>query len=72
MVVAEYKLSDAGIVVSRELPILDEGESITISRCRYKGQPSLLIEVVSDGHVADAIVFPGLTTGRVPVELIQA
>jgi len=30
MVVAEYKLSDAGIVVSRELPILDEGESMVI------------------------------------------
>lgn len=71
MVVAEYTL-DAGIVISRELPILDEGESITISRCSYRGQTSLLIEVLSDGHVADVIVFPGLTTGRVPVELIQA
>lgn len=71
MVVAEYTL-DAGIVISRELPILDEGESITISRCQYRGQTSLLIEVMSDGHVADSVVFPGLTTGRVPVELIQA
>lgn len=71
MVVAEYTL-DAGIVISRELPILDEGESITISRCNYRGQTSLLIEVLSDGHVADVIVFPGLTTGRVPVELTQA
>lgn len=71
MVIAEYKL-DAGIVISRELPILDEGESITISRCQYKGQTSLLIEVLSDGHVADVIVFPGLICGRVPVELIQA
>jgi hypothetical protein len=72
MVVAEYKLSDAGIVVSRELPILDEGESITISRCRYKGQTSLLIEILSDGRVADSVVFPGLISGLVPVELIQS
>lgn len=71
MVVAEYKL-DAGIVVSSELPVLDEGESINISRCYYQGQASLLIEVLSNGRVADAVVFPGLVTGQVPVELIQA
>ncbi|ONN17943.1 hypothetical protein B0B35_29710 [Pseudomonas aeruginosa] len=71
MVVAEYKL-DAGIVVSSELPVLDEGESINISRCCYQGQASLLIEVLSNGRVADAVVFPGLVTGQVPVELIQA
>ena len=45
MVIAEYKL-DAGIVVSSELPVLDEGESINISRCSYQGQASLLIEVL--------------------------
>lgn len=71
MVVAEYKL-DAGVVVSSELPALDEGESINISRCYYQGQASLLIEVLSNGRVADAVVFPGLVTGQVPVELIQA
>lgn len=71
MVVAEYKL-DAGIVVSSELPVLDEGESINISRCSYRGQASLLIEVLSNGRVADTVVFPGLVTGQVPVELIQA
>ncbi|EPP3907024.1 hypothetical protein FA420_30840 [Pseudomonas aeruginosa] len=71
MVVAEYKL-DAGIVVSSELPVLDEGESIKISRCSYKGQASLLIEILSNDRVADAVVFPGLVAGQVPVELIQA
>ena len=35
-------------------------------------QASLLIEVLSNGRVADAVVFPGLVTGQVPVELIQA
>lgn len=71
MIVAEYKL-DAGIIVSSELPVMDEGESISISRCFYQGQASLLIEVLSNGRVADTVVFPGLVTGQVPVELIQA
>ena len=70
MVVAEYELK-SGLVISSELPILDEGESITIKRCLYKGQSSLLIAIESDGRVAEEIVFPGLIAGRVPVELIQ-
>ena len=70
MVVAEFTL-DAGLVVSSELPILDEGESITFRRCSYRGQASLLIEIVSNGRVADAIVFPGLGSGRLPIELVQ-
>lgn len=70
MVVAEFML-DAGLVVSNELPILDEGESIIFRRCSYKGQASLIIEVLSDGRVADAIVFPGLVAGRLPIELAQ-
>ncbi|OKS22352.1 hypothetical protein [Pseudomonas aeruginosa] len=71
MVVAEYKL-DAGIVVSSELPALDEGESIKISRFSYKGQASLLIEILSNDRVAEVVVFPGLVAGQFPVELIQA
>lgn len=67
MVVAEFT-QDAGIVVSNELPILGEGESITFRRCSYRGQASLLIEVLSDGRVVDAIVFPGLVAGRFPIE----
>lgn len=70
MVVAEFTL-DAGLVVSSELPILDEGESITFRRCSYRGQTSLLIEVLSDGRIADTIVFPGLVAGRFPIELAQ-
>ncbi|WP_164486580.1 hypothetical protein [Pseudomonas chlororaphis] len=70
MVVAEYELK-SGLVISSELPILDEGESITIKRCFYQGQSSLLIAIECDGRVAEEIVFPGLIAGRVPVELIQ-
>lgn len=70
MVVAEFKL-DAGLVVSSELPVLGEGESVTIRRCHYQNKVSLLIEIMSNGRVADAIVFPGLVTGRLPIELVQ-
>ncbi|CDF86765.1 hypothetical protein PKB_5455 [Pseudomonas knackmussii B13] len=70
MAIAEFTL-DAGLVVSSELPILDEGESIIFRRCSYRGQASLLIEILSDGRVADAIVFPGLVTGRLPIELAR-
>lgn len=70
MVVAEFTL-DAGLVVSNELPILDEGESIMFRRYSYKGRTSMLIEVLSDGRVADSIVFPGLVAGRFPIELSQ-
>lgn len=70
MVVAEFKL-DAGLVVSSELPVLGEGESVTIRHCQYQDKVSLLIEIRSNGRVADAIVFPGLVTGRLPIELIQ-
>lgn len=70
MDIAEFTL-DAGFVVSSELPIWDEGESIIFRQCSYRGQASLLIKVLRDGRVADAIVFPGLVAGRLPIELAR-
>ena len=70
MVIAEFTL-DAGLAVSSELPMLDEGESIIFRRGSYRGRASLLIEVLIDGRVADARGFPGLVDGRWPIQWAQ-
>lgn len=72
MVIAEYTVSDAGVVLSREIPRLDEGEKLLITRCSYRGSESLLLEVLSEtGGSVEAVVFPGLIGGVVPVELVR-
>lgn len=70
MLLAQYRISKTGKVVSREIPLLAEDESLRITRESYKGQSSILLEVVDDcGHVSEQIMFAGLVDGRFGVTL---
>lgn len=70
MLLANYHLSPAGEIVSKEIPILCADESMRLVRTSFKGLKSLLVEIVGeDGMISDQIMFKGLQVGRMSFEL---
>ena len=71
MLIADYHLSPAGEIISNEIPRLCDDESIRLVRTSYKGEESLLVEIVNgSGTVGDQIMFRGLQAGRLSFELV--
>ena len=65
MLLAQYRISASGEIVSDEMPQISVDESARLTRVDYKDRPSILLEVISEsGRVAEQIMFAGLAGGR--------
>ncbi len=72
MLLADYCLTPDGLVISKEIPKLAADECLRISREVFRGRSSMLLEVVSlEGRVMEQIMFPGLESGNICIELCR-
>ncbi len=67
MVIGDFSVV-GGHGVPTSLPLLDVDESVRFVRCDYRGEPSILCEVLGqNGDVSEQLMFQGL--GRYPCAL---